>query len=72
MAWGAVACFIIEYLGLFAGVSIFYKGHSCAYILLHFVGTILTALYYTNVRRRRQQREGGGQGSAWGAADAKV
>jgi hypothetical protein len=44
-----VACFIIEYIGLFTGVSIFQKGHACAYILLHFAGTILTALFYTNV-----------------------
>lgn len=52
LAWGAVACFIVEYIGLFSGVSIFFKGHACAFILLHFVGAVLTAMYYTNVSSR--------------------
>lgn len=46
-AWTAIACFAVEYLGLFMGVSIFMHSHSCLYILLHFIGTILVSLLYS-------------------------
>ncbi|KAF6260695.1 hypothetical protein COO60DRAFT_1269252 [Scenedesmus sp. NREL 46B-D3] len=48
VAYAAIACFALEYAGLFLGVSIFMRTHSCLYILLHFVGAILTGLMYTN------------------------
>ncbi|WIA13054.1 hypothetical protein OEZ85_006660 [Tetradesmus obliquus] len=48
VAYAAIACFAVEYVGLFLGVSIFMHGHSCLYIVLHFVGAILTGLMYTN------------------------
>lgn len=32
------------------GISIFMRGHTCLYILLHFAGTVLTALFYSKVR----------------------
>lgn len=51
-AYVAVACFAIEFVGLFAGVSLFMRGHACLYILAHFVGTIIIGLLYTNVRTR--------------------
>eukprot|EP00877_Chromochloris_zofingiensis_P003029 jgi/Chrzof1/12727/Cz07g05120.t1 len=47
LAYAAIACFCIEYVGLFLGVSIFFRGHCCLYIFLHFMGAVLTALFYT-------------------------
>jgi hypothetical protein len=44
-----MACFAVEYVGLFAGVSLFMRAHTCLYILLHFAGAILTGLLYTQV-----------------------
>lgn len=49
-AYGAIACFAIEYIALFMGVSLFMRGHSCLYIMLHFVGAVVTGLLYTQVR----------------------
>jgi hypothetical protein len=49
LAAASVACFAVEYLGLFAGASIFMRGHTCLYILLHFAGAVLTGLFYTQV-----------------------
>jgi hypothetical protein len=45
----ALACFAVEYLGLFGGVSTFMRGHACAYILLHFAGAVLTGLFCSQV-----------------------
>jgi hypothetical protein len=53
VAYAAIVCFALEYVGLFLGVSIFMHGHSCLYIMLHFVGAILTGLMYTNVSMMR-------------------
>lgn len=47
LLWTAIVCFIIEYVGLFLGVSMFAKFLNSSYIMLHFVGTILTTLFYT-------------------------
>lgn len=41
-----MACFAVEYSTLFLGVSIFMRGLNCFYVLLHFAGAILTALFY--------------------------
>ena len=44
---------------MLSGVSLFFRTLNCSHILLHFVGTILTALFYTQVggplRARRQR-----------------
>lgn len=45
--WAALACFALEYATLFSGVSLFFRTLNCSHILLHFVGAILTALFYT-------------------------
>jgi hypothetical protein len=64
VAYAAIACFALEYLGLFLGVSIFMRGHSCLYIILHFVGAILTGLLYTNVSTAHTQSSSGGRSSS--------
>ncbi|KAK9823206.1 hypothetical protein WJX72_001094 [[Myrmecia] bisecta] len=45
LAWTAVACFAVEFVGLFTGISIFFTTANCFYIFCHFVGTILVALF---------------------------
>jgi hypothetical protein len=47
IAYAAIACFAVEYCGLFMGFSLFLRAHNCLYILLHFMGTIITGLMYT-------------------------
>ncbi|KAI8467018.1 MAG: transmembrane protein [Monoraphidium minutum] len=47
LAASALACFAVEYAGLFAGASLFMRGHTCLYIILHFAGAVLTGLFYT-------------------------
>ncbi len=49
LAAASLACFAVEYLGLFMGVSIFMRPHTCLYILLHFAGAVLTALFCSRV-----------------------
>lgn len=49
LAWSAVACFIVEYAGLFSGLSVFYTALNCFYTLVHFVGTILVGLFVGEV-----------------------
>ncbi|GBF89423.1 hypothetical protein Rsub_01995 [Raphidocelis subcapitata] len=46
LAAASLACFGVEYLGLFAGASIFMRGHTLACIVLHFLGAVVTALFY--------------------------
>lgn len=48
-AYAAIACFAVEYVGLFTGVSLFLRAHNCLYIILHFVGAVTTGLLYTQV-----------------------
>lgn len=51
-AYAAMACFAVEYVGLFLGVSLFMRAHNCIYILLHGVGAVLIGLLYTQVCAR--------------------
>jgi hypothetical protein len=46
LLWTAVVCFIVEYVGLFLGASMFSPTLNSSYIMLHFVGAILTTLFY--------------------------
>ena len=48
--WASVACFAVEYVCLFAGVSLFFRGLNAFYTLLHFLGAILVALFYMRAR----------------------
>jgi len=49
LASASLACFAVEYLGLFTGVSIFMRAHTCIYIVMHFAGTVVTAQFYAHV-----------------------
>lgn len=48
LAWAAVGCFILEFIGLFSGMSMFFPTVNSFNVLLHFVGIVLTALFVTN------------------------
>lgn len=48
ICYGAIACFAIEYICLFMGVSIFFPAAMSINVLCHFVGTILTVLLYVD------------------------
>lgn len=50
-----MACFAVEYAGLFLGVSLFMRAHNCLYILLHSIGAVLIGLLYTQVGADEQQ-----------------
>ena len=52
ICYGAIACFAIEYICLFMGVSIFFPAAMSINVLCHFVGTILTVLLYVDVSGR--------------------
>ena len=43
MAWSGVGCFVLEFVGLFAGISMFLPLVNCFYIALHFLGLVLVA-----------------------------
>jgi hypothetical protein len=58
-AYAALACFAIEYTTLFSGVSIFFRTLNFSHILLHFVGAILAALFYTQVGAIHSCTQGG-------------
>eukprot|EP00873_Tetraselmis_striata_P034954 jgi/Tetstr1/455218/TSEL_042066.t1 len=45
LAYTAMATLLVEVVGLFAGATIFNRGLTCLYILLHFIGAILTGLF---------------------------
>ncbi|KAF8067348.1 hypothetical protein HT031_002396 [Scenedesmus sp. PABB004] len=47
LVYAAIACFAVEYVGLFAGVSLFMRGHCVLYIALHAAGAVVTGLMYT-------------------------
>jgi hypothetical protein len=48
MSYGAIACFGIEYITLFLGVSIFINPIQILNILAHFVGLVLVYLFYVD------------------------
>ena len=48
LAWAAVACFVLEFAGLFSGMSMFFPTVNSLNVLLHFVGVVTTALFITN------------------------
>jgi hypothetical protein len=43
--WLAIICFCIEFIGLFAGFTIFKAGLNCFYIFCHFWGALLLAWF---------------------------
>ena len=45
LAWTSIACFIVEFLGMFSGVSLFVHSANVTYIFLHFFGTVYVALF---------------------------
>mmetsp|Transcript_23223 Transcript_23223/g.44342 ORF Transcript_23223/g.44342 Transcript_23223/m.44342 type:complete len:133 (-) Transcript_23223:381-779(-) len=45
LAGASLACFAVEVVGIFAGVSLFLPTLSAFYVLLHFLGTVLTILF---------------------------
>lgn len=49
LAYTAMATLLVELVGLFAGATIFNRGLTCLYILLHFIGAILTGLFVEQV-----------------------
>lgn len=46
ICYAAMACFAVEYICLFLGVSIFFRALTVIYALLHFSGTVTAALLY--------------------------
>mmetsp|Transcript_14907 Transcript_14907/g.41892 ORF Transcript_14907/g.41892 Transcript_14907/m.41892 type:complete len:143 (+) Transcript_14907:478-906(+) len=44
LAYTALGSLLFEVIGLFTGATIFQRGLSCIYIVLHFIGTILVGL----------------------------
>lgn len=52
LAYTSVACFCIEYITLFMGVSIFLRHITVCNILAHAAGLILTILFYADVSAR--------------------
>jgi hypothetical protein len=55
LSYAALACFGIEYITLFMGVSIFLRPLNLLNILAHGVGLILTILLYVDVSTRATQ-----------------
>ncbi|KAG2486512.1 hypothetical protein HYH03_014814 [Edaphochlamys debaryana] len=45
LCYGAIACFGIEYIGLFLGISMFFPQIMSLYVILHFLGAILVGLF---------------------------
>mmetsp|Transcript_1543 Transcript_1543/g.3500 ORF Transcript_1543/g.3500 Transcript_1543/m.3500 type:complete len:141 (-) Transcript_1543:554-976(-) len=45
LAWTSVACFIVEILGMFSGVSLFMPSANVCYIFCHFFGAIFVTLF---------------------------
>lgn len=45
LAWIAIACMIWEFIGLLAGFTVFFHKLNAFYTCIHFVGTILVALF---------------------------
>ncbi|KXZ53237.1 hypothetical protein GPECTOR_7g1131 [Gonium pectorale] len=48
ICYGAIACFGVEYIGLFLGISMFFPTAMALNILAHFAGTVLVALLYSD------------------------
>ena len=48
-AYAALACFGVEFITLFLGVSLFMRPIMLINIVLHFVGLILVILFYVDV-----------------------
>jgi hypothetical protein len=53
MAYAALGCFGVEYLTMLLGVSIFMRGLQLLNILAHFVGLVLTVMFYIDVSAGR-------------------
>ena len=45
LSWASVACFCVEVLGMFSGVSLFMPSANVMYIFAHFFGAIFVALF---------------------------
>lgn len=45
LAWLSIGCMIWELIGLLAGFSVFFHKLNAFYTCIHFVGTILVALF---------------------------
>ena len=45
LAWTSVACFIVEVLGMFSGVSLFMPSANVCYVVCHFFGAIFVSLF---------------------------
>ncbi|GMH39412.1 hypothetical protein BSKO_07310 [Bryopsis sp. KO-2023] len=45
MACVALACLVVEFLGLLSGLTIFMRGLNCFHTFMHFFGAVLTWLF---------------------------